>query len=133
MQKTATASSPSVLSFLPASIFLMLTGWGGLAAVIYMFPPLVWPRWAFFFFGVLACTGTALPVVAFLNRRFPSNPPPTPGVIMRQAAWFGVYFPMLAWLRWPRLLTPTLALLLAFGLLLIEWLLRLRENSQWRP
>jgi hypothetical protein len=30
-------------------------------------------------------------------------------------------------------LTPALALLLAVGLFLIEWLLRLRERSQWKP
>jgi hypothetical protein len=122
-----------VLSFLPASLFLMLLGWGGLAAVLIYYPPLVWPRWGFFFFGVLACTGTALPFTAFLNRRFTSTPPATAAVVMRQALWFGVYFPTLAWLQMPRLLTVPLALLLALGLILIEWLLRLREHSQWKP
>jgi len=71
--------------------------------------------------------------VAFLNRRFPSQPTPTPGVILRQAIWFGIYVPTLAWLQIGRVLTPALALLLAVGLLLIEWLLRLREKSQWKP
>jgi len=132
MQKAA-SPSPSVLSFIPVSFFLMLAGWGGLGAVIYLYPPLVWPRWLFFFFGVLACTGTALPIIAFLNRRFSSNPPPTAGVVMRQAIWMGIYFPTLAWLQIPRLLSPSLALLLAVGFILIEWLLRLREHSQWKP
>ena len=90
-------------------------------------------RWLFFFVSVLALTGTVLPAMAFLNRRFPSTPPPTHFVILRQAIWVGIYFPTLAWLQIGRVLTPSLALLLAIGLILIEWLLRMRERSQWKP
>lgn len=125
--------SPPVSTFLPATIILVVLGWGGVAALFAFTLPTVGPRWLFFFLSVLAVTGTALPVVAFLNRRFPSNPPPTTGVILRQAVWCGIYLPTLAWLQIGRVLTPALALLLAVGLLLIEWLLRLREKSQWRP
>ena len=82
---------------------------------------------------MLGLTGLALPAVAYLNRRFPSSPPPTQGVILRQAAWVGIYLPTLAWLRIGRVLSPSMALLLAAGLILIEWLLRLREHSQWKP
>ena len=78
-------------------------------------------------------TGTALPAVAFLNRRFPSNPPATTSVILRQAIWVGIYGPTLAWLQIARVLTLALALLLLLGLGVIEWLLRLRERSQWIP
>ena len=125
-------SSGSMLKYLPVAFFLMLVGWGGLGALVLYMPPTVWPRWLFFFLGVLACTGTALPLVSFLNLRFPSNPPAPEGAIIRQALWFGIYFPTLAWLRIPRVLTAALALLLGLGLLTIESLLRLRENSQWR-
>lgn len=125
--------SPSVRSVLPAAFFLGLTGWLGLAAVLLFTLPNIGPRWLFFFTSVLAITGSMLPVVAFLNRRFPSTPTPTPGVIVRQATWMGIYFPTLAWLQIGRVLTPALALLLAVGLILIEWLLRLREKSQWKP
>ena len=127
------SSSPPISSYIPATLFLMITGWGGLAALFILTPPELGPRWLFFFLSVIALTGTALPFVAFLNRRFPSLPPVRAGVIIRQALWFGIYFPTLAWLRIPRLLTPSLALLLAIGLFLIEWLLRLRERSQWKP
>ena len=126
-------NSPPVRLFLPASFLLFIIGWGGLAATVYYAPPTVWPRWLFFFSAVLALTGTALPVVAYLNRRFPSNPPVTPGVIVREALFVGIYFPTLAWLRIPRVLSPALALLMAIALILIEWLLRLRERSQWKP
>jgi hypothetical protein len=131
--QTSVPRSPSVLSVLPPSLFLFLAGWGGLGVLVYLFPPLVWPRWGFFFFLVMAGTGTALPFTAFLNRRFGSTPPPDAGVVTRQALWVGVYFSVLAWLQIPRLLTPTMAVLLAAGLVLIEWLLRLREMSLWRP
>ena len=127
------SQSPPVSAFLPATVVLGVVGWGGLIALFAFTLPTVGPRWIFFFLSVLAVTGTALPAVAFLNRRFPSTPPPTTGVSLRQSVWLGIYFPTLAWLQIGRVLTPALALLLAVGLLLIEWLLRLREKSQWRP
>jgi hypothetical protein len=127
------SSSPSIRAFLPASIILMVIGWGGLCALLYYTVPSVWPRWLFFFSSVLALTGTSLPVVAYLNRRFRSTPPATPSVVLRQAIWCGIYFPTLAWLRIPRVLTLPLAILLAVALVLVEWLLRVRERSQWNP
>jgi hypothetical protein len=126
-------SSPPVLSFLPATLFLAITGWGGLGVLIVSLPPTVWPRWLFFFFSVLAITGTILPIVAFLNRRFPSHPPANTGVITRQAIWIGIYFPTLAWLQIPRILTVSQAVLLALAFILVELLLRMRERSQWKP
>lgn len=126
-------SSPPVRQFLPAAIILALLGWGGLLYVLLFTLPTVGPRWLFFFLSVIAVTGTFMPVVAFLNRRFPSSPPPTTAVVLRQALWVGIYFPTLAWLQIGRVLTPALALLLLLGFILIEWLLRLREKSHWNP
>jgi hypothetical protein len=128
-----TTSSPPVKAFLPAALILALLGWGGLAYIIIFTLPTVGPRWLFFFLAVLALTGTALPVVAFLNRRFPSTPPPTTSVVLRQSLWVGIYLPTLAWLQIGRVLNIALVLLLALGFVLIEWLLRLREKSQWKP
>ena len=125
--------TPSVNKFLPASLFLAIIGWGGLIALIFFTLPTVGPRWLFFFLSVLAVTGVALPLVAFLNNRFPSTPPASTGVILRQALWVGIYFPTLAWLQIGRVLAPSLALMLAVGFILIEFLLRLREKSQWKP
>jgi hypothetical protein len=126
-------SSPPVRKFLPAAIILAVIGWGGVLYVLLNTLPTVGPRWLFFFLSVLAVTGTSLPIVAFLNRRFPSVPSPTTAVVLRQALWVGIYFPTLAWLQIGRVLTPALALLLLLGFILIEWLLRLREKSQWNP
>lgn len=125
-------SSPRVANFLPASILLFIIGWGGLAALIITSLPTVGPRWLFFFLCVLAITGTMMPIMAFLNRRFPSTPPPTNMVVVRQALWFAVYISTLIWLQMGRVLNPALAILLVIGLGLIEFLLRLSEKSQWK-
>ena len=126
-------SSPPVRTFIPAAFILAILGWGGLYFLVNLTIPTVGPRWLFFFLSVLALTGTILPVVAFLNQRFPTNPPVNAGVIVREAIWVGIYFPTLAWLQLGQVLTPALSLLLAAGLLAIEVLLRLRERSQWKP
>ncbi len=126
--------SPSIRSVLPASILLILVGWGGLFFLMNTIAPTDWkPLWLFFFLAVLAVSGLALPVTTFLNRRFPVKPPATHVVVVREAVWLGVYFPTLAWLRIGRVLNPLLALLLALGFVLIEGLLRYREYSQWKP
>jgi hypothetical protein len=104
-----------------------------MAAVVFLAQPTVWPRWLFFFLGVLGVTGVALPLAAYLNRRFASTPPANPGILLRQALWAGIYLPTLAWLQIGRVLTLPLALAIGLALAIIEWLLRLREKSQWQP
>lgn len=128
-----TSTPPRVRDFLITAILLAGGGWAGLALLIYYTLPTIGPRWLFFFLSVLALTGTVLPALAFLNRRFAGKPPATHGAILRQAIWFGVYFPTLAWLQIGRVLTMTLAVLLAVGFIMVEWLLRLRERSRWTP
>ena len=126
-------TSPSVRSTLPASVILILSGWGGLAYLILYTLPTVWNRWLFFFLGILAIAGLMLPLVAFLNLRFPTQPPATLGTLLRESALFGVYFATIAWLQLGRVLTPALAALIAFGLTMIEFLIRLREKARWEP
>jgi hypothetical protein len=126
-------STPPVSKFILTASLLGLIGWGGLYFLVNLTKPTVGPRWLFFFLSVLALTGISLPLIAFFNRRFPSNPSATVGVIIREALWIGIYFPTLAWLQLGRVLTPALALLLAIGLIAIEVLLRMRERSQWKP
>lgn len=121
-----------VKNFLPAALLLAGVGWSSLLVLILFSLPTLGPRWLFFFTSVLALCGTLLPLVAFLNRRFPTNPPATAKVIIRETILLGVYLPTLAWMQIGRVLTPGLATLLAVGLLFIEILLRLRERAQWR-
>lgn len=114
-------------------MILILVGWGGLFGVIHLSWPIVWFRWGFFALLILALTGTVLPVVYFFHRRFPDSPPAEPNVIVRQAVWFGVYGATLAWLQLGRLVTVYVILGLAGGLLAIEYFIRLRERSRWKP
>jgi len=126
-------TSPRVANFLPAAVILFIIGWGGLIALTITTLPTVGPRWLFFFLCVMAITGTMLPIIAFLNRRFPNTPPPSAMVVVRQSLWFAIYGATLIWLQMGRVLNPALAILLAIGLVLIEFLLRLSEKSQWKP
>lgn len=116
-----------------SALLLILFGWGGLLAVIYLSVPIIWFRFLFFVLLILALTGTVLPIVYFFHRRFPSEPPAEPNVIVRQAVWFGVYGATLAWLQLGRLVTVYVILGLAGGILAIEYFLRLRERARWKP
>lgn len=132
VRSTPSVSIP-VVDVLPTALLLAIPGWGGLYWVTQYTAPNGGTRWLLFFTGVLALTGTILPGITYLNRRFPGNPPAEAGALLRQALWIGIYFPTLVWLQIGRVLNPALALLLALGILLIEMLLRLRERSLWRP
>jgi hypothetical protein len=126
-------TSPSVRSTLPTALLLALIGWTGLAYLFMFTLPTLWPRWLFFFLLVLGISGISLPFAAFLNRRFPTQPPANQNAILREASLVGIYFAALAWLQLGRVLTMPVVFLLAFGLLLIEFLIRLREKSRWEP
>ena len=116
-------------NYLPSVLTLILLGWGGLAALFYFSPPFVWSRWGFFVFGIMALTGSAMPIVYFLNRRFPSDPPAESNVIVRQAIWVGVFVATLAWLQLGRLVTLYVILGLAGGLIATEYFIRIREKA----
>ena len=119
--------------FLPAILILSLSGWGGLALLILLAVPTIGPRWLFFFLGILALTGTSLPIIYYFNKRFPSEPPVDKGAILRQAIWIGIYGSAVAWLQMGRVLNTGLAVILAGAFILIELLLRLWERSHWKP
>ena len=124
---------PSFFTYLPTVLFLCVIGWGGLILLIFLLPPDLGPRWLFFFLTTLALGGTFLPVVYFLHRRFPSQPPVEGEVILREAMMFGVYGSALAWLQQGSVLTMGLALILGGILILVEMLLRMWERSRWKP
>ncbi len=115
--------------FLFPNILLVVGGWGGLYLLLNLTEPQIWPRWGFFALVVLACTGTALPLVYLLNHIFPSHTPVESRVITRQATWFGFYFAALAWFSIGRILDFSIGLWLALGLAAIEYLLRARETN----
>jgi hypothetical protein len=116
-----------------SALLLILIGWGGLYFLVTGTRPEVWPRWGFFVLMLMAITGTLLPIVYFFHRRFPDEPPAEANVVVRQALWFGIYGSTLAWLQLGRLVTVYVIIGLALGLIAIEYIIRLRERSQWTP
>ena len=119
-------------NYISSTLALILIGCGGLSILFYFSLPFVWARWSFFVFGIMGLTGIALPVVYFLHRRFPGEPPAESNVIVRQAMWVGVYGATLAWLQLGRLVTLYVILGLAGGLIATEYFIRLREKASRR-
>ncbi|HHY88962.1 MAG TPA: hypothetical protein GYA06_08595 [Chloroflexi bacterium] len=127
---------PQKARFFPlftAAVLLAGAGWFGLYYLVTQTLPTLGPRWLFFFFTTLAVSGTMLPLVYFFNRRFPSKPPASGAVIIRQSLWFGVYANLLIWLQLGGVLNLMLIVFIAAGLVMIEFFLRLRERSHWKP
>lgn len=124
--------TPSVRAFLPLIVLLLVLGWGGLFVLVNMTQPTLWPRWLFFFLIVVAFTGLALPVVAFLHRRFPIEPPAEQKVIVRQALWVGVYAALIVWMNFGQVVSLGLSVVFLAGFVVLEVILRLRERSFWR-
>lgn len=114
-----------------SALIMAATGWLGLLLVMTGTRPTVGPRWLFFFLWTLAASGTSLPFIWLLNRRFAGGNTPQP-VLLREALLVGLYAGLCAWLQINRSLNLPLALLLASGLVAIEWLLRSFDRGPWR-
>lgn len=125
--------SPSFKSVLPLSLILSVPGWFGLIYLMTQTIPDLGNRWLFFVSLVFAITGTALPVVAYLNRVFTPLGPATFEIVVRESTMVGIYTGILLWLNKGQILSFGLAIILAVGLILMELLLRLRYRSQWHP
>ena len=122
---------PSFRPHILPTIILLLVGWGGLYTLALFTLPFVWARWGFFALWVIALTATAFPVIYFVTTRF-STEKMEPQVMVRRALWVGIYGATLAWLQLARLVNVYVLIGLAFGLVAIESLLRLRERARWR-
>ena len=127
----------SKLKDLPAilitSVLIAMIGWVGLFFLIQYTQPFLGPRWLFFFLLSMAVSGTALPIVYFLNIRFPQTPPASTNILVRQSVWFAIFFDLLAWLQLGRILNSILVVVIAIGIIVIENLIRLVERSRWQP
>lgn len=124
--------SPDYRSLMIVAVILAAMGWVGLLLLMRFTLPTVVPRWLFFFLWVSAVTGTTLPFVWLLHRRFLSDNPAPPSTLLRQSLWIGFYAALCAWLQINRSLSLALALILAVGLVSLEALLRLLERSSRR-
>jgi len=90
-------------------------------------------RWMFFAATVFAVTGTAVPLVAYLNRIIKPFGPATFEMIVRESTLIGVYAGILIWLNKGQVLTYGLAGILGIGFIIVELLIRLRTRSEWHP
>jgi hypothetical protein len=137
------AASENQLSLTLAAWIMAVLGWAGLLYLIFaadLTPagqtsrpiPGPFPIWLFFVLGLLALTGTAVPFVRYLNRRF-AHTPASPTVLLRQSLWLGLFGATCAWLLKSGILSLATALLLGAGLGGVEWFLRMRERSRWTP
>lgn len=124
---------PSFTNVLLISAILCGLGVLGLLIIIFAALPTLGPRWLFFFLATSLLAGLSLPLIHFLHRRFPGETPVNMNVLLRQSLWVGIYFDLLAWLQLGRALNNVRAVFIAIGLMVIEFLLRLRERSQFKP
>jgi hypothetical protein len=132
-QSAAPPKFPPFLPILFTGVLMATIGIVGILYLVLMMDPELFPRWLFFFLIFLGLSGLSLPFVAYLNRRFASDPPAGEGVLVRQATWVGIYGCLLVWLQQGRILNTALILFLAIGFILIEILLRLGERARWKP
>jgi hypothetical protein len=121
------------LAILITSIVLNLVGWVGLILLLNFSLPTLGPRWIFFLLLTIAISGLALPILFFLHLRFPTDPPAEMNVYIREALFVGIFVDMLAWLQLGRVLSPLRAFLVAIGMVAIEFFIRLRERSKFKP
>jgi hypothetical protein len=127
---TEETPSYSYRSVLLASILLAAAGWSGLYIILTLTLPTVIPRWVFFFLLVLAISGTSLPFLWLLHRRFDSESF-SPGLLHRQSLAVSLTAAILTWLQINRSLTVGLGLIIAIGMILVDSLLRrLYRNSR---
>lgn len=128
------AAKPNVPPFgkiFLTSFILSGLGLGGLAFIFFTLEPTLGPRWLFFFFLTLAATGLGLPVVYLIQRRVASQYVPAP-VLIREALLIGIFADLLAWLQIGRIASEIVVLLLAAGLVLLEFFLRMAEKATFR-
>ncbi len=125
--------SPSVGSFFSLVFFLAVPGWISLIYLMTQTLPTLGNRWMFFVAAVFAVTGTAMPLVAYLNRIIKPLGPATFEMIVRESTIIGVYAGILIWLNKGQVLTYGLAGILGIGLFIVELLIRLRTRSEWHP
>ena len=112
---------------------LAVSGWLGLVLLLTTSLPTVGPRWLFFFLLTLAATGTSLPFLWLLDRRFSTARSATNSILLRQGLLVALFVDLCMWLQINRSLTLPLAILIGLGLFVIERLLRIVDRSQWRP
>ena len=113
------------------ALILCAIGLVGLSFILITLEPTLWPRWLFYFFLTMAGTGMALPVAYILQRRLAKQYVPA-RVLIREGLLFGIYLDLIAWLQIGRIATNLVVFLLAGGMILLEYFLRMAEKATFR-
>ncbi len=111
---------------------MAIAGWLGLLLLLNTTLPTVGPRWLFFFLLALAATGTALPFIWLLHRRFSPETKAPSSTLLRQALLLTLFVELCTWLQINRSLTLPLAILLALGMIVLGLVLRIFDLGAWR-
>jgi len=130
-QEESQSQQSKFLPVLTASLVLVGIGLIGLLALFIFTVPTLGPRWLLFFLVTLLFSGLSLPVIYYLHLRFPSQPPVSSKVIIREATGFGIYANILLWLQFGKVLNYALAIFIAIGFIAIELIIRMREKSRF--
>lgn len=125
-------------SFLPpfgkifvTSAVLFIIGGAGLGYIFLFLEPRLGPRWLMYFFLTLAGSGISLPFLYLLQRRITKEYVST-NVLLRESIFFAIFLDLLLWMQIGRMLTNLIIFLLAAGLILLEFFLRMAEKASFR-
>jgi hypothetical protein len=123
---------PPFNSILTTALILFGIGAVGLTLIFILTVPTLGPRWLMFFLAPFVFTGIAMPFVWLLNRRLAVRFSTSGTIIVREALFLGIYVDLMLWLQFGKVLNFALGVFLLVGIILIEGLLRWRENSQFK-
>ncbi len=124
---------PPFRSVLTIGIFMAVIGVFGLIFLFSLTLPTLGPRWLLYFLATFAASGIFLPIAYFIHRRFPNKPAADTTVLVREALLFGAYCDFMLWLQLGNVLNFAMAAFIAAGFVAIEFLVRMRERSRWKP
>lgn len=127
------SSGPTTKTVLPISLTLAVPGWIWLIYLVTQTLPDLGSRWMFYAAVLMTFAGSSLPLIAYLNRVIKPFGPATFEIVVREGIMVGLYAGILLWLNKGQVLSFSVALILAVGMILVELLLRLRNRSQWHP
>ena len=124
---------PSLIFFIILGLIFALGGWAGAIFLVLFTLPYLAYRWLFFVAFMIAISGSVLPILGYLHMRFPSKPLARMETVVREAWMLGFYGDLLLWLQMGRVLTFPISLFILVCLIVLEFFIRIRENSRWLP
>jgi len=112
------------------TLVVAAAGWGGLGYLVMTQPPTFMTKLLLFPLLFLAAASLAVPGLAWLRRKMAHVQ--EPGVVLREAAWVGLYACLVAALQLGRMLNTAVALVLAAIFILLEMFMLQRPERMRR-